>query len=83
VIDGQAVDKRAKLRGLCAFDRWVLVAQLRNKVVDAGLGTAEAHCGNEGDQPFLPARMADDISLELEVQRHAPPVAEQRGQMLD
>jgi hypothetical protein len=82
MIDGQAVDKRAKLCRLCAFDRWILVAQFRNQVVDAGLSTAKAHCGNKGDQPFLPTGMADGIGLELEVQHHAPPVAEQRGQML-
>ena len=82
MIDGQAVDKCAKLCRLRAFDRWVLVALFRNEVVDPGLRTAKAHCGNKGDQPLLPMGMADGIGLELEVQQHATPVVEQRGQML-
>ncbi len=83
MIDGQTVDERAKLCRLCAFDRRIFMAQFRNQVVDTGLSTAKAHCGNEGDQSLLPTRMADDIGLELEIQKHAAPVAKQRSQMVD
>ena len=81
-IDGQSVNKRSKLGRLRAFDRGISVAQFRHQVVNAGLRTAKAHCGNKSGEPLLPMRMANGIGLELKVQQHAPAIVEQRGQML-